>query len=44
MCVSGDYKRDEVQSELNALKYTGDNGVEKDAFLFGTITTITGKG
>jgi len=38
------YKRDEVQSELNALKYTGDNGVEKGAFLFGTIRTITGKG
>jgi len=38
------YKRDEVQSELNALKYTGDNGIEKGAFLFGTIRTITGKG
>lgn len=38
------YKRDQVQSELNALKYTGDNSIEKGAFLFGTIRTITGKG
>jgi penicillin-binding protein 1A len=38
------YKRDEVQSEIKALNYTGDNSIEKGAFLFGTINTITGKG
>lgn len=38
------YKRDEVQNELVALKYSGDNACIKGAFLFGTIRTITGKG
>ena len=38
------YKREEVQGELSALKYTGDNTLEKGAFLFGMIRTITGKG
>ncbi|MFT5698343.1 MAG: penicillin-binding protein 1A [Desulforhopalus sp.] len=38
------YKRDEVQSELSALDYKGDNTIEEGAFLFGTIGTVTGKG
>lgn len=37
------YKRDEVQSALNTLQYTGDNNVEEGAFLFGTISNIGGK-
>lgn len=38
------YKREEVQSELTALDYTGDNTVAEGAFLFGTIRTLVGTG
>lgn len=36
------YKREEVQEELSALKYTGDSAVAPGAFLFGTIESIEG--
>jgi len=38
------YKRDEVQDELANLNYRGDRLLLKDAFLFGDIEKIEGKG
>ncbi len=38
------YERQEVQAELADLDYSGDSVLQKDAFLFGTIEKIDGKG
>ncbi len=38
------YKHDEVQGELSALNYSGDSILKKEAFIFGTVTAIEGKG
>lgn len=38
------YKREEVQKELEALKYTGDSALLKGAFVFGTIRAVKGEG
>jgi penicillin-binding protein 1A len=37
------YSRDEVQDELTTLQYQGDNVLQEDAFLFGTIDSIEGE-
>ncbi len=38
------YERQEVQAEIADLDYSGDSVLQKDAFLFGTIEKIGGKG
>ncbi|MCP4339735.1 MAG: glycosyl transferase family 51 [Desulfobulbaceae bacterium] len=38
------YEREEVQTELANLDYTGDSALRKGAFLFGHIDSIEGKG
>ncbi len=38
------YEREEVQEEYTQLDYSGDNRLEQNAFLFGQIVDIQGKG
>jgi len=38
------YEHDEVQSQYAAITYPGDEKLEPQAFLFGTVQEITGKG
>ncbi len=38
------FEREDVQPELDSLDYKGDNNLERSAFLFGEITTISGSG
>ncbi|WP_136805720.1 transglycosylase domain-containing protein [Desulfosediminicola flagellatus] len=38
------YEREEVQAEYAEIDYTGDNKLVPGAFLFGTITCVSGKG
>jgi len=38
------YEREEVQAELGQTKYQGDLKLEEHAFLFGTVSSISGEG